>query len=447
MEQISSESRKGPTPMGATPMPPDLERHLAGMSEHKQDILRRSHDYLMPHRVATWLGAGVPLVIGRREGYRIWDVDGHELQDLHLNGGTFNFGHRNPELVAELVDAVRTLDVGNHHFPSEARALLAERLAELTPGDLQYSVLAPSGSEAIDMAIKSARRATGRRKVVSFERGYHGRSGLSGAAGDVDHARFFDSAFDDDFVRVPFSDADALADTLCDDDVALFMAEPLPATAGFPIPEPGFYAEARRLCDEHGTLLLVDEVQTGLGRSGRLWAIEHFDAEPDMLVTGKGLGGGLYPIGVLVLSPDAAGWLHEDGWGYVSTFGGSELGCRIALTALEIATRPATTQLVERNAARLRAGLDELAERHAHLVEIRQLGVIFALRFAGDHGALVMAAELYRAGLWAMPAGFDRSVLQFKLGLLVDDAYCDEALEKLDGALARVGGGPSGSAG
>ena len=422
--------------MGAPPLPPELERHLVGMSERKQEILRRSYDFVMPHRVATWLEVGVPLVIGRREGYRIWDVDGHELQDFHLNGGTFNFGHRNPELVAELVEAVQTLDVGNHHFPSEARALLGQRLAELTPGDLHYSLLAPSGSEANDMAIKTARHATGRRKVVAFDRAYHGRSGLSGAAGDDANASYFHSS-SDEFVRVPFSDAGALERALTADDVALFMAETLPATAGFPLPDPGFYADARRLCDEHGTLFLVDEVQTGLARSGRLWAIEHFGVVPDMLTTGKGLGGGLYPIGALVMSRDAARWLHEDGWGYVSTFGGSEIGCLVAAKALDIATRPETSRLVEENASYMRAGLDALAEQHPDLVEIRQLGVIFALRFRDEYGAFEMAAKLYRAGLWAMPAAFDPSVLQFKLGLLVDQAYCDEALGKLREALSE----------
>jgi acetylornithine/succinyldiaminopimelate/putrescine aminotransferase len=183
--------------------------------------------------------------------------------------------------------------------------------------------------------------------------------------------------------------------------------------------------------------LLVDEVQTGLARSGKLWAIEHYGVEPDMLTTGKGLGGGLYPIGALVVSRDAARWLHEDGWGYVSTFGGSEIGCLVAAKALDIATRPETSRLVEENASYMRAGLDALAEQHPDLVEVRQLGVIFALRFRGGHGAFEMAAELYRAGLWAMPAAFDPSVLQFKLGLLVDHAYCDEALRKLHEALSE----------
>jgi 4-aminobutyrate aminotransferase-like enzyme len=144
---------------------------LVGMSDRKRRTLELAHEYMMPNRVETWVGAGIPLVIGRREGYRIWDVDGHELRDLHLNGGTFTLGHRNPDVLAALQEALETLDVGNHHFPSEARATLAEKLARLTPGALHYSVFVASGSEANDLAIRSVRWATGRRKIVCLEAG------------------------------------------------------------------------------------------------------------------------------------------------------------------------------------------------------------------------------------------------------------------------------------
>ena len=134
-------------------------------------------------------------------------------------------------------EALETLDVGNHHFPSEARGVLAEKLARLTPGDLHYSVFTPSGSEANDVAIKTARHATGRRKIVAFEMGFHGASGLSGAAGEDTNARFFNSDFPDDFIRIPFNDLDALESALRGRDVAAFLAEPLPATFGFPVPD------------------------------------------------------------------------------------------------------------------------------------------------------------------------------------------------------------------
>ena len=415
---------------------------LAGLelSSRKREALARNHAYLMPNRVETWLGVGVPLVIGRREGYRIWDVDGRELQDLHLNGGTYNLGHRHPAMVAALVEALETLDVGNHHFPSEARGRLAERLAALTPGDLHYSVFTPSGSEANDVAIKSARHATGRRRIVSLAAGFHGTSGLSGAAGDDTDAAFFHSNHPDEFAKVPFGDLDAIGQALAPGDVAAVLLEPIPATFGFPIPAPDYLPGVRALCDRHGSLLIADEVQTGLGRTGRLWAVEHFGVEPDLLVSGKGLGAGLYPIGVVVMSRRVGAWLEERGWGYVSTFGGSELGCALALRALELCAAEETAKHVAEIAAHLAAGLSELRSRHAFLCDVRQQGLVVGLGFDDPNGGLRMSAALFQTGLWAMFAGYDRRYLQWKTGLLADRAFVDEALGKLETAVRRVAG-------
>ncbi len=410
------------------------------VSPEKREVLTLNHTYLMPNRVEAWAGAGVPLVIGRREGYRFWDLDGHELQDLHLNGGTYNLGHRHPEIVAALREGVETLDVGNHHFPSEARGRLAERLAALTPGDLHYSVFTPSGSEANDVAIKSARHATGRRKIVSLEAGYHGASGLSGAAGDDANAVYFRSAFPDEFLKVPFGDLDAVEKALSGREVAAVLIEPVPATFGFPIPEDDYLPGLRALCDRYETLLIADEVQTGLGRTGRLWAVETFGIQPDILISGKGLGGGLYPIGVAVLSRRVGEWLHERGWGYVSTFGGSELGCFVALRALELCAAEATARHVAELSTALADGLADIRSRHPFLCEVRQKGLVVGLGFDDPNGGLMMSAALYPTGLWAMFAGFDRRYLQWKTGLLADRAYLDEALGKLETAVKRVAG-------
>jgi acetylornithine/succinyldiaminopimelate/putrescine aminotransferase len=409
-------------------------------SARKRAALERNHAYLMPNRVELWTGAGVPLVIGRREGYRFWDLDGHELQDLHLNGGTYNLGHRHPEMVAALREALETLDVGNHHFPSEARGRLAERLAALTPGELHYTVLTPSGSEANDVAIKSARHATGRRRIVSLEAGYHGASGLSGAAGDDSDAAYFLSDYPDEFVKVPFGDLDAVEQALAAGDVAAVLIEPIPATFGFPIPAEGYLPGLRALCDRHGTLLVADEVQTGLGRTGRLWACESFGVEPDVLITGKGLGAGLYPIGAVVMSRRVGTWLRERGWGYVSTFGGAELGCALALRALETCAAEKTARNVADLSAHLADGLADLRSRHPFLCDVRQRGLVVGLGFDAPNGGLQMSATLYPLGLWAMFAGFDRRYLQWKVGLLADRAYVDEALGKLETALTRVAG-------
>lgn len=409
------------------------------MSTEKERILALAERYVCPGRVRTFRALGVDLVIGKREGYRIFDVDGRELLDLHLNGGVFNLGHRNPELVGVLRGALDELDVGNHHFPSGPRAELGETLARLTPGDLQYSVFASGGGEAIDLAIKTARHATKRRRVVSIGKGYHGHTGLALAAGDERFSRMFLSEGPPgEFVQVPWNDLDAMQSALAGDDVAAVVVETIPATFGFPPPAPGYLPGVKAACAKHGALYVADEVQTGLGRTGALWAVERFGVEPDILVTGKGLSGGLYPIAASVLSSRVAGWLDEDGWGHVSTFGGAEVGCRVAQRVLEITTRPEVVAGAREASEHFAAGLDAIRARHADwLVEIRRIGLVMGLRFADPRGAMLMTRALYEEGLWAMFAAHDPSVLQWKPGLLTDATLREEMLARFEAGVAR----------
>lgn len=408
-------------------MQPELE---------KKSVVELAARYVCPGRVRTFEQLGRVPVMGRREGNYFWDLDGHRLFDVHINGGTFNLGHRNPEVVATLRDALDRYDIGNHHLASGPRARLAEALAHATPGDLRYSVFASGGGEAVDVAIRTARKATGRRRIVSARGGYHGHTGLAIQAGDVDQARYFLSEGPaEDFVHVPFGDLDAMRAAVGSGDVAAVLLESMPATLGFVLPGPGYLSGVKTLCEEHGALYIADEVQTGLGRTGTLWSVEGYDVEPDLLITGKGLSGGLYPIAAAVLSERVADWLDDNGWGHVSTFGGSELGCEVALKVLEIVQRPEVVANARASAERLERGLGALRERHALLAEVRQNGLVIGLCFAHPMGGLLMMAAGYEVGLWAFAAGFDRSVLQFKPSLLVDAAACDEALGLLEQAV------------
>jgi putrescine aminotransferase len=407
-------------------------------SARKRRVLDLARRYVIPGRVDVLERLGVPLVIGRREGYRIWDLDGHELLDFHLNGGTFNVGHRHPAVVEAMLAAARDLDIGNHHFPSEARALFAERLAALSPGELRYTVFASGGSEANDIAIKSARWATGRRKIVAVAGGYHGRTGLSGAAGDAGTARFFHTDYPDEFRTVPFGDLAAMEGALAGDDVAAVLMETIPATYGFPIPADDYLPGVRRLCTVHGALYVADEVQTGLGRTGRLWGVEGWGVEPDVMVVGKGLSGGMYPIAAAIMTEAVGRWLVENPWGHVSTFGGAEIGAVVGMKTLDLCSSPEALANAIAISDHLGAGLEAIRRRHPFLVEIRRKGLVMGLRFGDPYGGVTMSGALYRAGVWAMFAGFDTSVLQWKPGLFVDRAYCDEALERFERAIAEV---------
>lgn len=409
----------------------------------KAAVLADSAAYWNPDKVHAWSARGVDLVIGRRERYHLYDMGGHRLFDLHLNGGTYNLGHRNPEIITELREAFDYFDIGNHHFPAIGRAALSRRLIETAPPNLKYVVLSSGGGEAIDIGLKCARYGTQRRKIVSVIRAYHGHTGIALGTADGRYAdQFLSAGRPDEFVKVPFNDLAAMEAALAPGDAACVIMETIPATYGFPMPDDGYLPMVKALCRKYGALYVADEVQTGLLRcgGGHLWGISSYGVEPDIIVTSKGLSGGLYPIGAVLVNEAAGGWLKEDGWGHISTFGGSELGCVAALKTLEITLRPETVANVDAVAARMRAGLERIRAEHADFFTgIRQRGVIFGLEFATHpQGAKHVMRELYTQGIWAIFSQLDPRVLQFKPGLLLTPAECDEILERTAAGIAAA---------
>lgn len=405
----------------------------------KQEVLDDAARYWNPDKTAFWQEEGIPLVIGEREGYVIADIDGHRLIDMHLNGGTYNVGHRNPRVIAALTRALEHADVGNHHFPAVARTALARELVRATPGTSK-AVFGSSGGESVDVALKSARWATGRRKIVSIRKAYHGHTGLSIATGDDRFSRLFLADRDDEFVHVPFNDVEAMRHALAGGDVAAVIMETIPATYGFPLPAAGYLEQVFELAHAAGALYIADEVQTGLMRTGALWAISKHGIQPDILVTGKGLGGGIYPITAALLGPRAAGWLEVDGFAHMATFGGSEVGSAVALAVLDIVTAEETVANVRTRAAQFAAGFAEIRERHPEtLTGVRQNGLIIGLEFAAEiGGAKPIMRELYDRGVWAIFSTLDPVVLQFKPGLLLDETTAAQALEAVAAATAAV---------
>jgi acetylornithine/succinyldiaminopimelate/putrescine aminotransferase len=407
--------------------------------DSKADLLARSREFWNPGKTAFWVDSGVDLVIDRREGYLLWDMDGRRLIDVHLNGGTYNLGHRNPEVVTAVVDALQRFDIGNHHFPSLARTALAEALVRTAPPGLTKVAFASGGGEAVDIALKSARHATGKRTIVSTVKAYHGHTGLAVATGDDRFSTLFLSDRPDEFVQVPFNDLDAMEKALRGHDVAAVIMETIPATFGFPLPEPGYLEKVKSLCEEHDALYIADEVQTGLMRTGELWGITKHGIEPDVLVTGKGLSGGVYPIAAVLLSERSGAWLHEDGFGHISTFGGAEVGCMAALKTLEITLRPEVRESVHRIAGAVARGLGAIRADHpGWFTGIRQNGVVLGLEFGHPEGAKHVMRELYETGVWAIFSTLDPRVLQFKPGLLMAPELVDELLGRMADGIARA---------
>lgn len=404
------------------------------MSEAKKEFLDRSKKFWNPGKTQDWIDMGVDLVIDRREGYYLFDMDGRRLIDLHLNGGTYNLGHRHPELVEVLKAGTERFDMGNHHFPALARTALAEVLQDCAPGPhFKYTAYGSGGGEAIDIALKTARHAKQRKKIVSIAKAYHGHTGLAVKTGDDRFSKLFLSEdTQGEFIQVPFNDLTIMEDALRGRDVAAVIMETIPATYGFPMPMEGYLPSVKTLCERYDALYIADEVQTGLMRTGEMWGCTKYGVEPDIMVTGKGISGGMYPIACVLISEKCGGWLKEDGFGHISTMGGAELGCIVAMKTLEIVQRPEVRTMVQYIADYLRAGLNEIMAAFSDFfIGIRQHGVIMGLEFNHEQGAKPVMRHLYENGVWAIFSTLDPRVLQFKPGLLLTQADAEDVLRRV----------------
>jgi putrescine aminotransferase len=402
--------------------------------DSKQNIIDRFAQHVSSGKVETFQMFGLDFVFGRREGPYVWDaIDNKRLINCHCNGGVFNLGHRNPKVIATLMESLQELDIGNHHFISEQRAILARKLAELTPGDITYTVFGVSGGEAIDLAIKLARGYTGKQKVVSAVGGYHGHTGLALAAGDEQYRKPFGEL--PGFVQAPFGDINAFKQAI-DNDTAAVIFETIPATFGMPIPPRDFYPQVKSLCQDKGALLIMDEVQTGLGRTGKLWGIEHFDTVPDIMVIGKGLSGGIYPMSATCFRKELESFFNQNPFIHVSTFGGAEVGCPAALTVLEESSKPAFLNHVNELAGIFSEGFKELKKKHPSiLVGLRQLGLMMGIEMVNDQCGPVMTKTCYDRGVLTIYANNDRRVSQLLPPLNIEKELAYEIIERIDGAL------------
>ncbi|GBR74894.1 acetylornithine/succinyldiaminopimelate/ putrescine aminotransferase [Candidatus Termititenax aidoneus] len=410
------------------------------MTSVKEQVIADSLQYWNTGKTQEWQDLGINFVMGKREGYYFWDLDGQRLMDVHINGGTFSLGHRNPEIMEALIKGLEEYDIGNHHFPSPQKAALAKELVKVSAG-LTHAIFGAAGAEAVDLALKTARCATGRRKIVSVQNCYHGHTGLAVAAGAERYAKIFlAERGEDENVKVPFNDIGAMERELSKGDAACVIMETIPATYGFPLPQDGYLPAIKKLCEKYGALYIADEVQTGLMRSGQMWCVSTYGVAPDIIVTSKGFGGGIYPISAVIMNDRAAKWLTIDGSAHMSTFGGTELGCIVARKVLEILQRQETINNVHFVAEYLRAGLEKIKRENPDtFIEIRQNGLIMGLKFAGAKGAIPVMQRLYRKhGVWAIYSMLDNSVLQFKPGLLCTKEYCDELLERLGAGIKEA---------
>ncbi len=414
----------------------------------KEHALGQFATYVNPQKVRVLRAAGLDIIEAQRSGPWVWDLDGRRFLDCFTSAGSFNVGRRNARVVAAARTALDRLDHGNFLLCSREKAELAAKLAEITPGDLSCTMFGTGGGEAIDFAIKLARGATGRPRIVSTVNGYHGHTGFAlSANGRAAFRQPFEPLMPE-FVQVPFGDPDALAAAV-DEHTAAVLLEPVQGEGGIVVSPPGYLAAARTACDRAGALLILDEIQTGLGRTGRWWASEHFGVVPDIMATAKSLGGSLVPISATVFTEDLREFLIPNPFIHLSTFGGSDLACAVALEVIAVIEE---TDLVAHAAAmgeRLFAGLGALAAAHPHVIaDVRGLGLMNGVEYAEDSMGPRMSYHLARHGVLAVYSGNQPAVMRLMPSLVIEPAEVDFLLEALERAINDLvaGAGPEGPA-
>jgi 4-aminobutyrate aminotransferase len=406
-----------------------------------------------------------PLVVARGEGAMVEDVDGNRYLDFMAGIAVASTGHGHPRVVRAIQEAAaRFLHVCGSDFYYESFAALCERLAALAPGPSPKRVfLTNSGTEAVEAAIKLVRHATQRPALIAFTGAFHGRTmgGLSLTASKaVQRAGF--APFLPEVYHVPYGDRyrclfcrhepactfacvssiedDLFAKRLDPRSVAAIFVEPIQGEGGYIVPPPGYLRALRELCDRHGILLVCDEVQSGIGRTGRMFACEYEGVEPDVLLAAKGLASGM-PIGAMIAREAVMTWPRG---AHGSTFGGNPVCCAAALATLDVVEHELLPR-VPRLGERLLAGARRLQEKYPAIGDVRGRGLMVGIEFVKDRATREPAPELPRRlverafgrGLLLLGAG--RSALRLAPPLVVDDDDVDTALAIIDDCLCDLG--------
>jgi len=411
----------------------------------KQRALDDYATYLNPQKVRVMRTAGLGIIEAQRSGPWVWDFDGRKFLDCFTSAGSFNVGRRNPRIIAAAHSAIDRLDHGNFALCSKEKADLAARLADVAPPGLTCTMFGTGGGEAIDFAIKLARGATLRTKIISTINGYHGHTGFALSAAGRDAYREPFEPLMPGFVRVPFGDSAAMVGAI-DDQTAAVLLEPIQGEGGIVVSPPDYLANVREACDRAGALLILDEIQTGLGRTGKWWASEHFNVVPDIMTVAKSLGGSLFSISATIFTEEIREFLIPNPFIHLSTFGGSDVACAVALEVINLIEE---TGLVEHAAVmgvRLFDGLDAIAKEHADIIaEVRGMGLMAGVEYVEDSLGPRMSYHLSQHGVLAIYSGNQPAVMRLMPSLVIGEHEVDFLLDAFDSALRdlKAGVGPA----
>jgi len=379
-----------------------------------EETFRRLERHMNPSLARVYRFMGLDTAEWSASGSIVVDARGREYLDCSGGYGVFVHGHRHPKVVEAVRAQLDRMPLSTHMLVSVPAAELAELLARVTPGDLRYSFFCNSGTEAVEGALKLARAATGKSKVIFASGAFHGKSmGALSACGKRSYREPFEPLLPD-FVEVPYGDAEALR------------------------PD-GYLESARRACDQTGALLVLDEVQTGMGRTGRPFACEHYGVVPDVMCLAKALGGGVVPIGAIVGSERVWRIFDDSPLIHTSTFGGNPLACAAGVAAVRaMVDERLPEQAAEKGELVLR-GLEEIADVHPDVIaEVRGKGLLVGVEAVSEGAAAMLMSELFSAGILVVYSLNNQKVVRIEPPLNIPEPALERLLDVLSRGAAKT---------
>ena len=430
---------------------PRIQTELPG--PRARALLERDNRFVSPSYTRIY-----PLVVERGSGAVIEDVDGNLFLDFTAGIAVTATGHCHPHVVAAIQDqSAKLIHMSGTDFYYEPQIDLAQRLAELAPGSSAKRVFfTNSGAEALEAALKLARWHTGRSRAIAFLGAFHGRTygAMSLSGSKLVHRRGF-SPLVPDIHHVPYPRGpevhtvpnygrrcvEQIEETILKrvappEEVAAVFVEPIQGEGGYHVPPPDFLPALRQMCDRHGMLLVADEVQTGMGRTGKLFGVEHWDIEPDIVCLAKGIAGGM-PLGAMIAKDEVMDWPSGS---HASTFGGNPVSCRAALATLDLLQGEYIANAAQRG-EQLRQGLRKLQRSHAEIGDVRGLGLMVAMDLVKDRekqtpdpaGRDEVVQAAFQRGLLLLGCG--ESAVRFCPSLCITADQVEAALQILAGIL------------
>ncbi|MFX0040909.1 MAG: aspartate aminotransferase family protein [Promethearchaeota archaeon] len=426
------------------------EKKFFGTLPQKK-LLKLYTNHVNGPKVRFFKSLGLGVIPGKREGVKMWTLEGSrpgepplEFFNCRTSGGVYNLGHQNPTIFKTIKDALEEgLDIGDHILLSEQRALLGKMLADLLPGEISKTTFGVGGGESIDCAIKFSRAYTKRKGCVSAIGGYHGHTGFALATGDPGFREKFLWELPE-FKQIPFGDVDAMRKAVTDD-IACVILETIPATAGILIAHEGYFAEVREICDEKGTMMIIDEVQAGLGRTGHLWAIygglyPNEKVVPDFMVLGKGMTAGIYPLSTCSYKPFIEKVVYKDDpFIHISTTGGSDIGCAIGFEMLKIQSDQKFLDNVKEMGKYFQKGLEEIKNKFSALIkEVRGRGLMCGVEFYNETDSQLAMLSIIKEGVLLDYCNNKKDTLKILPPLIVKKHELDEILDRINRGISKL---------